>query len=155
MPKLFIERSAADNAYLHKDFHGALSTGIQYIDDTLGEEAVRRYLRQFARTFYAPLTADINARGLLALKEHLERIYDIEQGLITLYCTEDELTLKVHQCPAVMHMRANGYIVARLFSETSRTVYETICEGTPFQAEMQDYDDETGRSIMYFSRRTR
>ena len=80
MPKEIITRHAADNVYLHKDFHGALSTGIAYLEQRHGAEAVRGYLRQFASAFYAGVTQAINERGLIALREHLERIYALEGG---------------------------------------------------------------------------
>ena len=51
-------------------------------------------------------------------------------------------------------MRQNGYSVARLFSETTRTINEAICEGTPFAAELLEYDQETGRSLVRFYKRT-
>ncbi|MHB9129536.1 MAG: hypothetical protein ACYDBB_00415 [Armatimonadota bacterium] len=154
MGKLSITRSAADNTYLHKDFHGALSTGIEYLHQHYGEEAVRGYLHQFAATFYAPLTRAINERGLVAMQEHLERTYTLEGGEVTLDFTGEQLTLHVKTCPAVMHMREQGYPVARMFSETSRTVYATICEGTPFAVEILAYDERTGACCVRFTRRT-
>ncbi len=148
-----VRRHAADNAYLHKDFHGALSTGIAYLEERYGEEAVRGYLRQFARAFYAGLTQAIVERGLIALREHLERIYALEGGQISITCSEDELLLNVEACPAVTHMRGHGYAVAPLFYETSRTVYAAICEGTPFALEWLAYDEESGQSAARFFRR--
>lgn len=153
MAREVMRRTASDNVYLHKDFHGALSEGIEYIHDRFGEEAVREYLRQFAAAYYAPLTADMKVRGLAALKEHLQRIYRQEDGRFTIRESENELTLTVEACPAVGHMRAAGYRVARLFHETTKTVNETICEGTPFAAELVEYDPTTGRSVQRFYRR--
>jgi hypothetical protein len=151
--KEMMRRSAADNEYLHKDFHGALSTGIEYLHRRYGEEAVRDYLRQFARAYYARLSAALRERGLVAMKEHLERMYQIEGGAISLTCSDDELLLEVEACPAVTHMHEHGYAVARMFSETTRSVYEAICEGTPFAVEVIEYDDATGRSRVSFFRR--
>ena len=68
MTKQRMQRSAGDNEYLHPDFHGALSAGIEYLHQQYGEEAVREYLWQFARAFYAPLTNDLQRRGLVALR---------------------------------------------------------------------------------------
>jgi len=145
-----MRRTAADNEYLHKDFHGALSAGIEYLHRRYGEQAVRDYLRRFAATCYAPLAAALRERGLVAMKEHLERTYQAEQGKISLTLSDDELLLEVDACPAVTHMRQHGYPVARLFRETTRTVYEAICEGTPFAVEVLDYDQATGRSRVRF-----
>lgn len=155
MPKEVMRRKAADNPYLHKDFHGALSTAIEYLDQRFGPQAVREYLRQFAAAFYKPLTESLKARGLMALKEHFERIYSLEGAAAEIRLSDngDELVIQVSQCPAVAHMRANGYPVARLFEETTRTVNEAVCEGTPFAAELVEYQPQDGRSVQRFFRR--
>ena len=153
MAREVMERRASDNVYLHKDFHGALSAGIEYLEKQYGEEAVREYLRRFTLSYYAPLRKDIEKRGLIALKEHFEKMYRREGTAVEIRFTGEELVLSVASCPAVTHMRAGGYPVARLFSETTRTVNETLCEGTPFAAELIFYDEATGKSIQRFSPR--
>ena len=153
MTKETITRRAADNEYLHKDFHGALSVGLEYLENNYGKEAVRQYLQRFATTFHAPLTEAINRRGLIALKEYLAKLYEIEGGQVKMTLSEDELLVEVDTCPAVMHMREHGYTVARSFNETTRTVNEAICESTPFMAQLVEYDEQTGRSIQRFYRR--
>ena len=150
MGKLVMRRAAADNAYLHKDFHGALSSGIEYLHETYGAEAVREYLGEFARSFYVPLREAVASRGLAALKEHFEKMYAAEGGSVQIEMSEDQLTLHIDRCPAVTHMREQGYKVARLFAETSRTVNEAIVEGTAFVAEMLAYDDAIGQSTQRF-----
>ena len=59
--------------------------------------------------------------------------------------TADELVLEIDSCPAVAHLRTNDLPVARLFSETSRTVNEALCEGTPFAAELVSYRESDGQ----------
>lgn len=153
MTKEVMRRTASDNSYLHKDFHGALSEGIEYLHRHYGPEAVREYLRQFATAFYAPLNRAIKERGLGALKEHVEKIYGLEGGKIHIQFTDAEMTVSVEACPAVAHMRKEGYPVAELFYETTKTVNETICAGTGFTAELVEYDHRTGRSVQRFSKR--
>jgi hypothetical protein len=153
MAKEIMDRRATDNAYLHKDFHGALSAGLEYLHVNFGEESVRDYLRQFTKSYYAPLIDDIRTRGLTALKEHFEKMYSIEDAEFECVYSGDELILKLASCPAVMHMRKNGYHVARLFHESTKTVNETLCDGTPYKAELLEYDYETGKSVQRFSRR--
>jgi len=155
MAKEVMRRQASDNEYLHKDFHGALSTGIEYLDTHYGEQAVKDYLREFAVTFYAPLIREISERGLAALSDHFWQVYEREGGDAEIRLTEDELLINVPACPAVMHMRKNGYHVARRWVETTRTVNEALCEGTPFAAELVEYDEQTGRSRQRFYRRAR
>ncbi len=154
MTKKTISRRAGDNKYLHKDFHGALSVGIDYVHRNYGEDAVREYLRQFAVAFYAPLTDALRQRGLVALKEHFAKIYADEGGRARMMLSDDELRIEVEACPAVMHMRENGYTVAKLFHETTRTVNDVICAATPYVAELLEYDEATGRSVQRFYRRT-
>ncbi|MBN1291219.1 MAG: hypothetical protein JXB48_05205 [Candidatus Latescibacteria bacterium] len=152
MAKEIMDRRASDNVYLHKDFHSALSTSIEYLHRHFGSEAVSEYLRKFTRTYYAPLTVKLNNNGLVALKEHFQKIYDIEGEKIEISFTENELVLTIKSCPAVKHMREHNYPVARLFMETTKTVNEALCEGTPFKAELVEYDELTGHSIQRFYR---
>lgn len=153
MAKKILRRSASDNVYLHKDFHGALSAGIEYLHCNFGANAVRQYLRQFAEAFYAPLKDDLKGRGLVALKDHFEKIYEIEGAEVGITLTKNELVLEVAACPAITHMTEHGYHVAELFSETTRTVNEVICAGSEFEAELVEYDEQTGRSVQRFCRR--
>jgi len=155
MTKEVINRKASDNEYLHKDFHGALSAGIEYLHKNYGEQAVRAYLRQFALVFYSPLKKTLNECGLVAFKEHFQKIYKIEGGKIDISFSDDELILKVEACPAVMHMRKNEYPIAELFYETTKTVNEAICEGSEFVFELVEYDPQTGRSLQRFYRRSK
>ena len=147
-----MRRRAADNPYLHKDFHCALNSGIEYLHRYFGADSVRQYLRQFASSFYGPLTEDLKKRGLVALKEYFEKVYQLEGGKAHFDFFEDELKITVNACPAVTHLRKNSYPIAELFFETTRTVNETICEGTFFAAELLDYNPETGSGIQRFTR---
>ena len=153
MPREIMERRASDNVYLHKDFHGALSTGIEYLHSHFGEDAVRDYLRQFTSTYYAPLKKRLCEEGLSVLKDYFGNMYAAEDGEITTTLSDDELVISVSSCPTVKHMRRQGYTVARLFRETTETVNSVLCDGTPYMAELVEYDDDTGKSVQRFSRR--
>ncbi len=146
-------RRAADNAYFHQDFHGALNQALVYLDRNFGAGAVRAYLRQFARAFYAPLIRELKDRGLAALKAHLGHLYRTEGAEFTIAFSADELVLRVAACPAVGHIRKMGLAVSPRFAETTRTVNAAICEGTPFRFELLEYDPKTGRRVERYSRR--
>lgn len=154
MAKEVVTRKASQNIYLHKDFHGALSLGLIYVQEHFGDDAVREYLYDFARAFYAPLTSLLKERGLIALKEHFEKIYNLEGGDISIAFGKDELVIDVKACPAVMHMRSHNYPVSKLFAETIRTVNMAICEDTSFAFELISYEEQTGRRIERFYRWT-
>jgi hypothetical protein len=151
--KQVMVRSAADNAYMHKDFHGALSRALIYLQERYGDEAVRDYLHQFARSFYAPLTQAVNERGLIALKEHYEQIYAIEDGTVSIALSDDDMIMSTPANPAVTYLRQHDQPVAPLFDETIRTVSTAICGGTPFTAVVLSYDESTGGCTVRFARR--
>jgi hypothetical protein len=153
MPREIMRRKAADNEYLHKDFHGAMSCGIQYLQDTFGPEAVIEYLQQFTDAYHAPLKQRLMHEGLSALAEYTRDIYETEGGDIEIDLGEDEMVLRVAACPAVMHMKEHGYRIADMWVETTRTVNERLCDGTPYASELLEYDEQTGRSIQRFYRR--
>lgn len=155
MSVLRMERQAEDNVYLHKDFHKALNQALIYLEKNFGEQAVSDYLRTFARDFYSPLTASIQEKGLDPLQKHFEDIYAIEGGDVSIERSDDDRQLAIHvrRCPALAHIQAAGDLVSPLFHLTHEVVNEAICEGTPYQARLIDYDPSTGACIQRFERR--
>ncbi len=151
MPKQVMDRSASDNEYLHRDFHGALSSALIYLEERFGPDAVRDYLARFARRFYAPLRHELQQRGLPAMAEHLRRVYEREGAEISIDLSNDEMIVRIEACPAVTHMRQHEYEVSPLWYETVRTVHQAVCEGSPFTFELVNYDLETGASTGRFS----
>jgi len=154
MPTQVMRKKPTDNVYHHPDFHGGLSYGLEYLQDHYGPESVREYLRDFASSFFAPLREDVKRRGLEALRDHFTKLYKDEGGDAKITLNGNELIIDIAACPAVMHLRKRGHTVARMWSETSRTVNETLVEGTPFAAELVTYEEATGRSIQRFYRRS-
>jgi len=146
MPKEVMDRRASDNEYLHKDFHGALSSALIYLEERFGPDAVREYLREFARKYYAPLREDIAERGLEAVANRLRRVYADEGADVCIDLTREGLIVEVEACPAVTHMRKHGYEVAPMWRETIRSVNEGICEGSAYDYELLEYCEETGAS---------
>jgi hypothetical protein len=127
---------ASDNEYLHKDFHGALSNGIEYLHTFYGEEAVKEYLQRFTRAYHSSLMKDLGKRGLIAIKEYFARIYEKENANVAIDYSEDELIIRVYECPAVKHLQQINMPIARLFHESTKTVNETLCEDTEYVAEL-------------------
>lgn len=153
MPKELMERRASDNEYLHRDFHGALSSALIYLEQRFGPEAVRDCLREFARKYYAPLREEMAERGLKAMADRLRRVYELEGGEVRLEMTDDALIVEVEKCPAVTHMREHGYEVAPMWRETISSVNAAICEGSAYAFELLEYCEETGASRGRFFRR--
>ncbi|MBN2449954.1 MAG: hypothetical protein JXR77_06175 [Lentisphaeria bacterium] len=147
-----MDRRANENLYLHRDFHRALNAAVRYVHEHHGEDAVRSWLRDFARAWYAPLREALMRGDLDCLRQHIERTYGIEGVAVKVRQGPDALTVEVPGCPAEAYIRACGEDVAGLFFETTRTVNEAICEGTPYRSEFRGYDPATGAATQTFRR---
>lgn len=150
MTREVMTRSASDNEYMHQDFHGALSTGIQYLEDTYGPDAVIQWLQQVTDALYHPLKRDIKSRGLIAIREYLEEVYADEGGEVEFQQTDRELVVHVRQCPALSHIKEHGYPVPNMWPETTRTVYSRLVENIPVGFELIHYNAQTGECRMRF-----
>lgn len=148
-----MQRQAADNTYLHRDFHAALNLGIRYLREQFGAEAVRDYVRGFARAYHAPLRAHLQAGDLAPLAEHIRRIHALEGADVEIELAADELVVRAPFCPAVRHIRSLGQEPDEAFVETTRCLNEGLCADTPFAAELLRYDPATGASVQRFARR--
>jgi len=147
-----MRRTARDNPYLHRDFHGALSIALDYLAENFGKQVVIDYIRSFTQSYYSPVRQRIAEQGLPAVADHIRTIYENERAPVELQQTEDELLVRVESCPAVMHMRKSGYSVSDYFIETTRTVNLALVEGSAIETELLEYDPQTGRSVQRFWR---
>jgi len=138
-------------ANVHKDFHGALSYGLQFLEEHYGPEGVQEFLSGLADTVYRPLTEAVRAEGLPALQRHWQTIFDLEEGDIAMDLDGDTLLLTVWRCPAVSHLREHGYTVAAHFCEHTRIVNEAVCRAAGYAAEVT-YDQEAGCCVQRFWR---
>jgi len=134
---------------VHKDFHGALSYGLQFLEDAYGREGVREFLSGLAATVYKPLCDDLRARGLEALQDHWKTIFDLEGGGYEMHLEDDTLVLTVTRCPAVTHMQEHGYAIADHFCEHTRIVNEAVCAAAGYASSV-DYDQSAGSCIQRF-----
>ncbi len=134
---------------VHKDFHGALSFALGYLDGHFGADAREEFLAGLARSVYRPLVDDLRLRGLRALREHWEAIFQLEGGEVEFEEGEGELVLRVHRCPAIAHMRQAGYPIAPCFCEHTRIVNAAVCEAAGYSASVE-YDQEAGRCVQRF-----
>lgn len=136
-------------ANVHKDFHGALSYGIQFLVERHGLDGLRRYLNGLADSVYAPLVKQLRAEGLPALRRHWQEIFTLEGGRFDLHDEGDTLVLEVHECPAITHMKKHGYAIAPHFCEHTRLLNEAICSRAGYACSV-DYDQEAGRCVQRF-----
>ena len=148
-----ITRKASDNKYLHRDFHITLNILLEYIDKQFGKDAVIQYLTQYARAYHQPLHEQLKAGNMTALQDYLTQIYQKEEWTVRIRTDEDSIELQQDACPGISHIRTSGNRPYTHYAETYRTVYETICEDTPFQYHLQQFDDETGACTQLFTKK--
>jgi hypothetical protein len=153
MTKQIIRQRASDSTYYHPDFHIAFNFGIEYLHKNFGEEAVREYLVKFANAYFAPLKKALMDKGLLAIKEHYEKIYHIENAIFRLCISKNELLIHLSESPAVMYIKEKGHTLTPLFQETIATVNKEICKNTPYECELVEYKNENGAYQLRFFKR--
>lgn len=143
------ERDVEKN--VHKDFHGAMSFGIRFLEEHHGAQGRERFLRSLADSVYRPLVEDLRERGLPALEEHWRKIFTGEEGEFVLRYDGDALVLEVSKCPAIHHMQAHGYAIAETFCEHTRIVNEAVCAAAGYAASTE-YDQDRGACTQRFWR---
>jgi hypothetical protein len=147
-----IDRKAADNKYLHRDFHTSADAGLAYVGKRYGDAGVREYLERFSRAMYAPLAEAVKKDGLKALQAHIERIYAVEEASEVLHTVlkDDELSVTVDRCPALTYFRSIRYEPSRWYKEMTATVNRVIAELAGCRFEMRSYDEADGRASYRF-----
>ena len=163
-----MDRRAADNKYLHRDFHVSADAGIAYVGRLWGDDAVKEYLKRFTLSWYSPLINEIKNRGLAALKEHIEKIYETEETRDVLHITMSEnpagpagnsppgnfpageLSVNIDRCPAVTYMRSIGHEPSQWYPWLTLVVNKTIAEKSGIGFEMISYDEDTGKAAYRF-----
>lgn len=155
MTKRVMERKAADNKYLHRDFHKSMDLGLAYLGERYGDEGVEEYLRGFARDYYGPLIESIRQQGLKPLQDHIAAIYEVEEASesLSMALSEGRLDVKVEKCPAIAHFQKIGYTASPWYVEATRTVNQAIADEAGLEYVERCYDEKDGRSEYSFIRR--
>ncbi len=138
-------------ANVHKDFHGALSFGIQFLEEQYGLAGLEDFFSRAAKTVYAALINELRCRGLDALKEHWDTVFTLEEGDFETRYEGDTLVLDVRACPAIHHLRARNYRIAGHFCEHTRIVNEAVCAEAGYACSVE-YDQDAGRCVQRFWR---
>lgn len=155
MTVLEMKRTAADNDYLHRDFHNILSLGLDYLHDHYGAGTVREYLRRFTLHFHAPLIEEIRRDPFPALKRRFRMTYR-DEGVPECPVFDEsvagELLVRISSCPALAHLRHCGLNPSPCFSMTSSVLWQTVCDEAGIGYSLLEYDPRTGRAAHLFYR---
>lgn len=145
-----IVKKASDNKYLHKDFHLALNLLMTYVYDHFGKEALVNYLEQFALAYYRPLNQKLRSGDKESLVGYFKEIYEKEESSVNITVRGNSVEITQDACPAISHIVLSGEKPCPHYRETYNTVYKTICKDTPFEYELEYFDDATGACRQLF-----
>ena len=122
---------------IHKDFHGALSCGFEFLAERYGEDILDEYLKDTCRTIYGELIERIKKEGLISLEEYWNHIFTLEEGWFEIRRKDNkEIILKVSGCPALEHMRRINYPIYKDFCRQCKIVNEVIAEEAGLKSEV-------------------
>ncbi len=153
MDALRMERKAADNKYLHRDFHKTLDLGLTYLAERYGEGSVTDYLRRVTEVYYAPLLEAVRRDGLGALAQHIEGTYEAEEtpDVCHTRIADGVLTVSIDACPVLAHFKKIGYQASPYFVQTTDAVNRVIAEHAGLSYHMDFYEPETGACTYAFA----
>lgn len=152
---VIIDAKAEDNKYLHRDFHISGDLALKYCGDNYGENCVRSFLTTYANNYYAPQIEDAKTRGLIALKEWIERVYETEEAseLLHTELTGDMLKITIDKSPAIAFMHEANQEPSKYYIEETRTVYSAIADACDFGFTMDYYNEDGGTTYRFFVRK--
>ncbi|MCK5811538.1 MAG: hypothetical protein KAG94_01445 [Clostridiales bacterium] len=153
MAKQILDVRATDNEYFHQDFHLSMNMLLDYILEKYGNEGVIEYLKDFTKAYHKPLRAQLKNGNLQPLMIYIKELYKKEKWEVKITKTTDKLQFSINSCPGMTYILSKKMTPSAAYIETYRTVYQSICEGTPFLYELIKFDKETGKSIHLFTRR--
>ena len=136
---------------IHKDFHGALSTGFKYLSEKYGKGVLEEFLKICGKNMYGWLIKKIKREGLLAIERYWNEIFSLEGADFEIDKRKDGIILRVLECPAIIHMKKAGYDIYNDFCVQCRVINEIIAEETGFKSAVS-YDQQKGRCVQKFKR---
>ena len=129
--------------YLHRDFHLLGDVALKYCAEHFGEEEVVGFIRDFTLAYYAPQIENFKKEGLTAVKQWIEKAYEVEEASEVLHTTleEDKLTVEIDFCPVIAFMESLNQKPSKYFIEETRTLYATVAQACGYAFDMEYYHD--------------
>lgn len=149
-----IDMKADDNKYLHRDFHLIGDLALSYCGENFGDNCVREFLTEFTNRYYAPQIEDIKKRGLVAIKEWLEKLYEIEEASDVLHTelSDDRLTVTIDKSPVIEYMHSLNQEPSRYYIEETRTLYSAVADACNLGFILNYYNEDGGTQFTFFKR---
>lgn len=91
------------------DFYFATNATFRFILKRFGVAGWRFYLAELGRDYFAPVNQQWRAGGLRAVARYWREFFAAEPGAVVDVIEQpDRVEVRVHQCPALRHLRAAG-----------------------------------------------
>jgi hypothetical protein len=91
------------------DFYYATNATFRFLIGRLGREGWVRYLEELGRGYFSPVNDRWRAGGLPAVARYWRAFFDAEPGArVEVQELPDQVEVRVHECPAIKHLRAGG-----------------------------------------------
>ena len=152
--KLVHDMTADDNKYLHRDFHLIGDNALRYCGENYGDNGVVEFMQMFTRDHYGPIIADVKERGMIAIKEKIEKIYDIEEASEVLHTelSDEELVVTVDKSPVIEYMHSLGQKPSKYYIEQTRTLYGTLADECDLGFTLCYYHEDGAAKFRFFKR---
>ena len=149
---MVLRTTAEDYKYLHPGFHRSMALGASFVMKHYGMDGLKEYLTQFTRAFHVPLLKAIQEKGLSAIAEYMQWLYDIEEApdALEVAQTEKDLLITIHYCPAVKFLKNEDFPLDESFACCTSMVYDALAEASGLGFEMIRYDHDTGAAQFRF-----
>ena len=146
---------AEDNKYLHRDFHFHGDLALRYLGEHFGDNGIKAFLTDYVKNYYSPRIEDAKKRGLVAIKEWIEHIYEVEEASELLSCelTENTLSIKISKSPAIAFLRTTNYEPSKYYIEQTRTLYCAFADFAGFAFSLEYYDNDGKAEFKFFKRK--
>lgn len=100
------------------DFYFAINATFRFMVRRFGHDGFVRWLREMGRDYFATVNRQWRDGGLPAVAAYWREFFDAEPGADVDVHEEPALvTIRVHRCPAIAHLRGAGRTVAKEFCE--------------------------------------
>ena len=117
---------------VHKDFHLATQTTIDYVLKTYGMPFLEELFRRTAQEVYREIYTTLKRGDVEPLLEHWSYYYDREDGTYRIERRGDDVDFVVSDCPAVRHVLERQDRVDDSFYLQFDLLCQGFSESTPF-----------------------
>jgi len=149
-----VDLKTEDNKYLHRDFHLLGDNALAYCAEKHGYDALIGFLNAYVTNYYSPQIKDIQKRGLIALKEWIEDVYEREEAsdLLHTELSDNSLTVTIDKSPVIEYMHSLGQEPSKYYIEETRTLYKAIADACGFDFELAYYNEDGATKFTFLKK---